>query len=272
MQCWLLRYNRCLIFRMPDVADPLRLLAAATKRSQRQYVQFATSFFKRKRRSDNTPPLTRLVRGGRGGEVRLKLYATLCVVCVGAPHDVWVVPHEWAEMLGLPDPDRNGARRIRSALRWLNDAKLIRVEQGIERNPRAFLRDQAGNGKTYHRPKDKELYASVPIEFWSNGWILVTPPSAIALLIILIDLQYKRSYEDRSWVKSKWVYDLSDDTWTKGAAALSELGLLEVTRIVKGGRIERRRLRNLYWVDIDRIRTERAPGYAEPEDENDVEG
>ena len=129
---------------MPDIADPLRLLDAAVKRSQRQFVQFSTAFFKRKRRADPSPPLARLIRGGRGGEVRLKLYATLCLRGVGEPHDVRVVPHEWAEMLGLTNHDLNGARRVRAALKWLSDSRLIRIKRKPGWNPEAFLRAQRG--------------------------------------------------------------------------------------------------------------------------------
>ena len=252
---------------MPDVADPLRLLDAAVKRSQRQSVQFSTAFFKRKRRSDPSPPLARLIRGGRGGEVRLKLYVTLCLRGVGEPHDVRVVPHEWAEMLGLPKHDSNGSRRVRAALKWLSECRLIRIKRSPGWNPEAFLRAQGGSGRTYHRPKDRELYASIPVEFWSHGWILATPPSALAILIILFDLQYKRPETAPPWAKSKWVYNLSDDTWTKGTKVLSGLGLLKVTRTVKGSEIEWRRLRNLYWLDVERLNTEYAPGFSELPDE-----
>ncbi len=236
------------------VADPRRLLGAAVNRSKRQAVQFSKGFYRRETEGDSIPPLARLVRSGRGANVRLKLYLTICLRAVRHPHDVFVPPHSWAEMLGLPDPDQNGARRIRSALKWLEGAQLVQVEREPGKNPRAILLSQSGSGEPYRRPKASgEVYSSLPVTFWSNEWILVTEPPAIAILIILLQLQHGRKSDEAPWIRSPWAYALSPDTWTKGTRSLRELGLLNVRRVVIGGDEEMRRYRNLYWLNVHRL-------------------
>ena len=84
--------------------------------------------------------------------MRLKVYMTVCLRAVKTPHDVVVVPYKWAEMLGLPENETNGARRIKAALKWLAQVDMIRVERKAGLNPAAYLLAQSGPGGPYHRP------------------------------------------------------------------------------------------------------------------------
>src|SRR3546814_8562857 len=51
-------------------------------------------------RDGDAPPLARLVQGGRGGEVRLKLYLTVSLIAAAAPHtyDRNTPARSWAEL------------------------------------------------------------------------------------------------------------------------------------------------------------------------------
>src|SRR6266849_395513 len=95
----------------PPSDETLRMLRWLAGRSKRSTgVQLAKSFVRRKETSDPPPPLALLLRGGQGGEVRLKLYLTMSLLAVSAPYDIKPIPaRSWAEALGLDDPERNGA-------------------------------------------------------------------------------------------------------------------------------------------------------------------
>lgn len=237
--------------------DPLRRLKATVTRSKREFVQLTDRFLSRVKESDPSPPLARFLRGGRGGEVRLKLYLTICLLAAGRPYDVHLAPYMWAEMLALPQHTKNGARRIKAAIKWLENANLINVLRASGKNPHIFLLDQTGTGREYRRPEPRrEHYASIPVELWENGWILQMSAAALAVFIILIDRQRGRSGDDLIWIRSPWRYDLSQDTWARGTKLLSHLGLLTVTRGVRGDDLEWRRLRNLYWVNLEGLMEE----------------
>lgn len=242
---------------MQAVADPRLRLRAAVDRSHRTVVPFSRGFFVRPEKDAPLPALARLLRGGRAGDARLKLYLTICLLGVRSPHSVVIVPHQWAEMLELSENEANGVRRIRSALAWLESNKLVQIERESGKNPRVFLLDQSGYGDPYRRPKASgELYANIPAGFWRNGWILRTSPPAIAILIVLLQLQHGIEPPDRAWVRSPWAYGFSADTWTKGVRQLTELGILSVERSVRGDELEQRRRRNLYWIDVARFEVE----------------
>ena len=186
--------------------------------------------------------------------MRLKLYMMLCLLAVREPHDVFGAPYLWAEALDLPDFQGQGARRVREAIRWLEKANLIKVERRQGKYPTIFLLSQRGTGKPYKRPAvSGEPYASMPVAFWRNAWILVMSPGAIAVLLILLQLQYGRTPEDPPWIRSPWRYDLSADTWTRGTTELVRLGLLKKERVVRGDELEWRRRRNVYWIDLERL-------------------
>ena len=80
------------------------------------------------------PPLAELLSnttgnggGGRGGQIRLKLYLSLLWVCAKAPYEATRPARAWAALLGLDDVDGRGARRIHSAFRDLEDRDMVRI-------------------------------------------------------------------------------------------------------------------------------------------------
>lgn len=72
----------------PETRDrALTLLREAVDRSSRQeQVPFPKEGFLRS--AEGTPMLARMVQGGRGGEVRLKLYLTMTMMATREPYDL----------------------------------------------------------------------------------------------------------------------------------------------------------------------------------------
>jgi hypothetical protein len=215
--------------------------------------------FVRAQYPDTVPPLARMLQGGRGGEVRLKLYLCLNLLACSPPYDIRTVPaRSWAETLALPDPEQHGARRVSDALRWLGDSKMINLQRRQGAAPTVTLLDPVGNGAKY-RPTSP--YVRLPLGFWSQQWITILPGSAVALLIILLDLQGgRKNQDDPPWLATgqRKRYGLSDDTWTRASKELAAQSLLTIGRVSQGRDFDWRRMRNTYWIDTARL--DESPG------------
>jgi hypothetical protein len=229
------------------------LLEWLVKRSRRTSgLPLARAFLRRDERADPPPPLAEVLRGGRSGEVRLKLYLTMSLLAVSPPYDIGTpVPgRAWAEMLDLPDPGRNGARRVNDAIDWLAEHKLIVSERRRGAPGAVRLLSQSGNGGPYSRPTPAEGYVRLPLGVWQHGWIVRLSGTALALLVVLLDMQQGRS--KAPWISpgmAKTRYDLSADTWTKGVGELVRAELVTVKRVPQGDVFDYRRMRNTYWLD-----------------------
>jgi hypothetical protein len=201
------------------------------------------------------PPLSRMLRGGRGGTVRLKLYLCLYLLAAHPPYNIVSIPSRaWAEALALPDPAGGGARRIADALVWLQKAKMIKLERRQGAAPTVTLLDPVGDGTRFARPRS--LYVRLPLGFWSEQWITRLSGAAVALLIVLLDLQggKKRRAAPQSLAPGQRLrYGLSDDTWTRASKELVDAGLLTVKRVPQGRDFDWRRMRNAYLIDIDML-------------------
>jgi hypothetical protein len=198
--------------------------------------------------------MARMLRGGQGGEVRLKLYLTMTMLAARPPHDIRSIPaRTWAQVLALPDPEVNGARRITDALAWLRDENLIRLDsrQGMPKD--VTLLSPTGNGKGYSWRGS--WYVSMPIGFWQHEWIYQLSGTATAFVLVLRDMRSDRSDSDPPWLTTtqKRRYGLSEDTWTRATKELTSQGLLTVRRKPQGKEFDHRRLRNTYWVHTERL-------------------
>ena len=236
-------------------SDALELLETLVSRSKRKTgVPFSSAFICRRTPEDASPPLARLLRG-RGGSLRLKLYITFCLLGVGKPHDVFGAPYIWAKALALPESTTSGARTVRQATKWLEARRLVKMgKRKTGEYPKVFLRSQSGNGRAYARPKESgERYARLPTEFWEKGWILKLTGTGIAVLLVLLRLQYGKEANEAPWVKAAWQYDLSPDTWTRGTEELVRIGILKKKNVVTGDEQAWRRRRNVYWVRLNRL-------------------
>jgi hypothetical protein len=206
----------------------------------------------------NPPPLARCLRGGQGGEVRLKLLITLIWIGANPPHDTTFPARAWAELLDLPDPAGKGSRRIHDATKWLERARLIRVVKEPGLPSKIFLLDENGSGDEYNHPaKLRRSYVKLPPAVWTNGWMALLSGSALALLLIALDQLQGAVEGSPFWLspsRSKELYGLSPDTWTRASKELRNLGILVVrrrpTRLHEFGLI---RLRNEYQLDEARL-------------------
>jgi hypothetical protein len=95
-----------------DLEQSRELLRTAANKAQRTgNVPFPPAFVLA---PDNSiqPPLARLLHGGRGGSVRLRLYFCITMMATQAPYDLKSprTPSTWARLLALPED--TGARRV----------------------------------------------------------------------------------------------------------------------------------------------------------------
>jgi hypothetical protein len=238
-----------------EVAD-LRTSRHLVKRSQRTSgPAFAEDFIRSARWGQLVGG-----KGGRNGDVRLKLYLSLTLLAVGGDNDVKDIPaYNWARAIGLADPDGSGARRIQDALRWLHKHNYVRVIGSRGAPPIVQLRDPmgleaAGITKPYTRASGGAgRWTVVPTEIWTNGWIMALSGRALAVLIVLLDHRTRGGIVPTS---TKDEIGLSPSTWTR---ALRELQapptLVKVTREVRAYDPELgwRRARNIHELFIERL-------------------
>jgi hypothetical protein len=247
----------------PD--EVLGLLRSLVQRSRRSAgVPLVESFVRRNGESGAAPPLVLLLRGGQGGEVRLKLYLTIALLAVRSPFVITdpVPARSWAAALGLDDPEHKGARRIGGAISWLAEHRFLDTgrRQGTPGSVQLLSQDLSGSA--YQRPGPDTRYIQLPLGLWDEGWIVRLSGTALAILIVLLDLQGGRAQPQ--WIspaEARRRYDLSPDTWTKGLKELKELDLVTVTRRTQGDVFDYKRMRNAYWVRAEKLRN---PEYAPP--------
>ncbi|OZM70291.1 hypothetical protein CFN78_25515 [Amycolatopsis antarctica] len=237
----------------PDRDTALLHLRTAVERSKRQQqVPFARNFLSST--DDTTPPLARLIRGGRGGGTRLKLYLTITMMVTRSPHDIHQPPSSrlWARTLAMADP--SAPRRITSNLKWLHNNKFIALTPRAGAIPKITLLDPTGTGDAYVRPLlSGDTYVTLPLDLWNQGWILKLSPTALALLMVIRDVQQTKDaprYANRQLHDS---YQLSWDTWTRASQELVGHALLETTRVPQGGDFDYQRMRNLYRINLERF-------------------
>jgi hypothetical protein len=239
-------------------AEALRLLSAAAERSKRSNAAFSRSFVAAldpAPKGTSSTPLSRLIQGGRGGEVRLKLYLLLTMMATRAPFDIKQLrtPQTLARTLELPKG--TGPRRITSNLNWLATNKYISIERDPSVRTSVQLLDPVGNGNPLPDARKIKPYMTIPIEFWSSGWLLDLSPTAIAVLFALADRlggSDKALYLLRDRRAS---YGFSHDTWTRGTAELENHGLLILKRVPQGNDFDYTRMRTAYWIEWKRLNT-----------------
>jgi hypothetical protein len=226
------------------------------------------------------PALARALRGGRGGEVRIKLYLTLLWFGGGKdPYDVRFPARAFAELLDLEDPMGRGARRITDAVEWLEAHNLISVARARGEPSRLKLLDESGQGRSYRPPgevcrqlsdkgtiagwKDNEeawyfnRYEKLPAEFWGNGWIAALSGAGVAILLVLMVLHTENRGKQGFWIspkRAKERFALSEDTWTKGVKELARHRLVVVRPKQVSEDFGWKRRRNTYILDRSRLK------------------
>ncbi len=216
--------------------------------------------------------MARLMRGGRGGEVKLKVLLSILWVAVGRPYDVTLSARVWAQLIGLPDPGGRGAHRVNSALRQLAKTHHLRVEARPGEANRLFLLEESASGAPYENPgrrvtelKEAEQdfsahrYVQVPTSLWVNGWIAALNGPGLAMLLVLLAHASGRDHHD-IWFSPGFAderFHLSEETRKRGIDQLREHRLVTVKRRpLTRTPLEATRLRNTYTLDLDRLRDE----------------
>ena len=229
-----------------------RILELSKRRSG---IQLPVGFVRSRSTTVPPPPLIVMIRGGRGGEVRLKLYCCLTLLAVDAPYSIsrHISARTWAEMLALPKPDTNGARRVSDSLNWLADNHMVKLERRPSYPPKITMLNPSGDGSPYIRPGSP--YVTLSLGFWQQQWITRLSGTAIALLLILLDLVGGKTRSPKQFVTTnqRLHYGLSPDSWTRATRELVDFGLINVDRAIRGGDLESVRARNFYSVNKERL-------------------
>lgn len=216
---------------------------------------------------DDPPPLmAELLRGGRSGEVRLKLYLSLLWFGRNIPDLRVAYPAQsWAELLDLPNPATAGARRIQEGLRWLEKKNLVRLERRPGEATAIHLLDDTGSGEPYepagqavnrlrgHPDQSRHIYVQLPSSFWTSGWICVLSGAAVAMYLAVLHEQGPADDSRQVWFSpaiARSRFDLSDDTRSKGLTELTRAGLISTSRRPVGlGPFDDNRYRNVYTIN-----------------------
>ncbi len=258
--------------RIPPLKPPdersLRAAALLADRLKHRPARVRFSLIRNEEGVSGPPPLARLLRGGRGGEVRLKLMLSLLWAAGGgdARHKTNAYPaRAWAALLDLPDPEGNGQRRIRDAIDWLEQREFIKTERQPGKPMVIQLLRDDGSARAYTDPADahkkasgdkakhRELHLTLPDSFWTDGWIVMLSARAIAMLLVLGQVTFTE--KEWEWVSPRIArsrYGISEDTWSRGVAELKARKIIEIRRRpVALDDFDFRRLRNEYRITRD---------------------
>jgi hypothetical protein len=241
-------------------ANAITLLARAAEKSHRvTFVAYSHAFARSLIVLPNIPPpaplLARLIQGGRGGETRLKLYLVLTLMATSHPYDIRNPPTPGTLARTLDLAPATGSRRITSNMKWLADHHFIALTKRPGRTSSIQLLDPQGSGDPMDNPRRNMRYMSMPLGFWSQGWLLHLSPVAIAVLFSLRERLGGLAQPQYLLPDRRESYGLSHDTWTRGGRELEDNGLLTVNTITQGEDYLYARRRNSYWLNIDRLDT-----------------
>jgi len=191
-----------------------------------------------------TPPLAALLRGGgRGGQLRVKLYVSLLWLCSAAPFEASLPARAWAALLGLADPEVRGVRRIHEAIRDLQERNLITIrDRGGMPNVLGLLNENA-TGEPYTPPSTtyntlsgqgaepaqlrRHQYFRIPSSLWTEGHICQLGGPGIAMLLVLLCEQSRAGTP--IWFTpeiARQRFALAHSTRNAGLDELRELGLI----------------------------------------------
>jgi hypothetical protein len=219
---------------------------------------------------DKVPPLAVILRGGRGGAIRLKLYLSLLWIAAGFPHSVTASAQAWAVLLGLSDPETKGARSVRSGWKWLATNGLVLTKELPGVGSEVTLLSDLGDREDYSLPgkemsaakregetNRKDFYVRIPHTFWTEGWIHALSGPAIGMLLVLLDVRGGQGPEEGLWFSGQVAadrYALSEETRGKGLAELRAFGVIEVeVRRIKSQTLASPRSRNVYRIRDERL-------------------
>ncbi|WP_419915882.1 hypothetical protein [Candidatus Poriferisodalis sp.] len=144
--------------------------------------------------------------GGRGGDVRLKLYLSLLWASPGGEHDTKFVATDWAQLLGLPQFATKGKRRVYEALSWLAAQGFIEKEERPGLPSRVTVLHESGSGERYSKPSSQAAkggeptYRRLQSAWWTKAWMAATSGRALAFWLILMDESNNDAKTDAVWL------------------------------------------------------------------------
>lgn len=255
--------------RLPS-PQALAAAEALARRARQRSAQLRRVFVERADVSSPTP-LALMIRGGRGGSVRLRTYLSMLFIAGAEPFDVSYPARAWATLLNLKDPETGGARRVNEAVAWLEQNKFVTVALNPGKPSRVTLLNEQATGEKYSIPGEtynklrskvgddqsrKNRYIKVPPAFWTAGWLSVLSAPAISMYLVLLCAQTSDEVSE-VWFspdQAKKLYSLSADTRSRGLAELRRAGLVSVRRKALSNDIfDVQRFRNAYTLDPDRL-------------------
>jgi hypothetical protein len=214
-------------------------------------------------------PLALMLRGGRGGSVRLRLYLSFLWLAAAPPHEITYPARAWAELLDLDDPSGSGARRIADAVRWLEARNFVEVVNRAGAPNTVRVLTDAGTGSPYELPgaaynrlranpkaAAPHRYIQLQPELWTSGWMAILSPAALAMFIILlVQLGADAPESKEVWLAPEYAnatFMISEETRTRGIRELADAGLITIRRrhLVAVDTFDIRRFRNVYRINL----------------------
>lgn len=125
----------------------------------------------------------------------------------------------------LPEP-----KKPRDSVRVKRVSLLREGADSLSKDPR-YVRPQRRKETVAGKETEVvEPYANLPSGFWTKGWIVVLPGSAIAVLLCLLDFSTRLKDTERLRIRSETEesYSLSRATWYKGSAYLWAYNLIDI--------------------------------------------
>ena len=167
-----------------------------------------TEFLRRRSERDAVPPMMTMLGsgGGRGGDVRLKLYLSLLWASPGGKHDTEFVATDWAQLLGLPRYSTNGKRRVYEALNWLAAHRFIEKQERPGRPSTVMVLHESGQGAPYTKPSSRTAKGGAPTyrqlqsSWWTEAWLAAISGRALAFWLVLMDESNNGAKADVVWL------------------------------------------------------------------------
>lgn len=255
----------------PPSSQALKLAEDLAERVRRRTAQVRRGFIARSSPNDPPPPLAEILRSGRGGAIRLKLYLSVLWIAAGKPHIIQSSAQAWATLLDLEDPTGKAARQVRSSFRWLKERHLIEVSENPGVGSTIKLLSDLGRGDEYsvpglslsearrtgHPGDPRDFYVGLPDVFWTQGWIHVLSGPAVAMLLILLDVRRGQDPSRALWFSPRVAeerYTLSEETRAKGIGELAALDVIRVTsKPVRADQLAAARYRHTYDLKMERL-------------------
>jgi hypothetical protein len=256
--------------------EALELAADAATRAQNRRCRVRVGFSERTDEASEVP-MAEVLRGGQGGEVRLKLLLSMLWMAGKAPYDTTYPARVWATLLDLPQPETNGARRVTAAISWLEDHALLRTDRTPGLPATAFLLDERRTGDPYRPPGEvlaerresgepmtpSDYWVQLPPEFWTKGWIAVLDGPSIAMWLALNAEAGRYDRITDLWsseMQGRRRFDLSTDTRNDGMRELERRGLVSSRKqSISRNSFDYRKVRKTYTLRLAQLKAGPGP-------------